>query len=319
MATMRPRKPVIKARRRIAALVFSYCVFQISFLLAGCQYTVDGNSDIDLTEVHLSPVTAAVSSGGHLVLSATVLGYSRTGTVTWSLEGTDSGSIVTNGLTAVYTAPQSFGQTINIRITSDEDANRSVICKVIIVPVLDTAFTINPRSATLLTNSSLQCSVDSISQRPAVTWQVTSGPGTINSSGLYTPPATPDSDGEQVTVRATSNENNSIFSESTIILRNANDSLLCFTRDILPTLSASCGASNCHDAGGRGGFNAMTYAGTVNGENIKRGNARGSRLFQAIIQFDANTRMPPPPQPAMTQAQVLKIGQWINEGASDCQ
>lgn len=289
------------------------------FLLSGCQYTIDNNTDIDLTEVHLSPISAVVSTGGQITLSATVLGFSHTGTVTWSIEGTNNGTIVANGLTAVYTAPQFPGTVIAIRVTSDEDASRSVVDSVRILPLFDTALTINPRSATLLSNSALQFSLDSATSPPAVSWEVTSGPGTINSSGLYTPPATPDSDGEEATVRATSLASNTVYSEATIILNRASDSLLCFTRDILPTLSASCGASGCHDAGGKSGFGALTYSGTVNGQNVKPGDARGSRLYQAIIQFNANTRMPPLPQPALPQAQVLKIGQWINEGASDCQ
>jgi hypothetical protein len=311
------------ARRRwILAALLSYFLLQTSYLLSGCQYTIDTNPDVDLTEVHISPVSAAVSSGGHLALSATILGFSHTGAVAWSVEGTNNGTIVANGLTATYAAPGTLapGTIVNIRVSSDENANRAVICPVTILPPLDTAFTLNPRSATLLTNAPLQFYLDTITIVPPVRWDVTSGPGAINDAGLYTPPATIDSDGVQATVRATSLANNNLFSESIITLNRAGDSLLCFTRDILPTLSASCGASGCHDAGsGKGGFTALTYSGTVNGQNVKPGDARGSRLFQAIIQFDANTRMPPPPQPALPQNQVLKIGQWIDEGAPDCQ
>ena len=192
-------------------------------------------------------------------------------------------------------------------------------CPVTIFPQVDPVFTVDPRSATLLTNATQQFSIDSITALAAVQWEITSGPGTISNTGLYTPPATIDSDGVQATIRAVSLADNTVFSESTITLRNSSDSLLCFTRDILPTLSASCGASGCHDASGRAGLNALTYGGVVTHENIQPGNARASRLFQSIIQFDANTRMPPPPQPALPQNQVLKIGEWINEGARNCQ
>lgn len=304
---------------RVAVFAVSYFILHTSYLLQGCQYTIDGNPDIDLTEVHISPLSAAVTTGGEITLFATIRGFSHTGAITWFVEGTNNGTIVANGLTAVYTASQSPGTVVAIRITSDEDASRSVVDSVRILPLFDTTLTVNPRSATLLTNFSLQYSLDSISSPPAVRWEVTSGPGTISNTGLYTPSATIDSDGVEATIRATSLADSTVVSESTVILRNASDSLLCFTRDILPTLSASCGASNCHDAGGRAELNALTYSGTVKGQNVKPGDARGSRLYQAIIQFDANTRMPPLPQPALPQAQVLKIGQWINEGARDCQ
>ncbi|HEX5317407.1 MAG TPA: hypothetical protein VFX22_12230, partial [Candidatus Kapabacteria bacterium] len=267
---------------------------------------------------------------GTLALSASVLGFSHTGTVTWSVEGQNNGTIVANGLNAIYTAPpavNSLPMIVNILVTSDEDQSRSVVCPVSIINFIDTAFSVSPDTLTLLTNATQQFSIDSITMAPQVRWEVASrpgtinsaGPGTINSAGLYTPPATIDSDSLQVTVRATSVTDNTVFSESVITLLRSSDSLLCYSRDILPTLAASCGASGCHDAGGRAGFNALTYSGTVNGQNVKPGDARGSRLFQAMTQFDANTRMPPPPQPAMPQAQVLKIGQWINEGANDCQ
>jgi len=305
----------------MAALFISYFILQTSYLLAGCQYTIDGNPDIDLTEVHVSPVRAVVPVSGTLALSATVLGFSHTGTVSWSVEGANNGTIVTNGLNAIYTAPavlNALPMIVNIRVTSDEDQSRSVVCPVSVINFLDTAFSVSPDTLTLLTNATQQFSLDSITMLPQVRWEIASGPGTINNAGLYTPPVTIDSDSVQATVRAVSTVDNTVFSESVITLLKASDSLLCFTRDILPTLSASCGASGCHNAG-KSGFGALTYSGTVNGQNVKPGNARGSRLYQAIIQFDANTRMPPPPQPAMPQAQVLKIGQWINEGASDCQ
>ncbi|HZK75944.1 MAG TPA: hypothetical protein VFD13_03465, partial [Candidatus Kapabacteria bacterium] len=256
------------------------------FLLSGCQYTIDTNPDIDLTEVHVSPIAASVTLGGHLSLSATVLGFSHTGTVTWSLVGTNpavsTGTIIASGLTAVFTAPPAPGTIINIRVTSDEDPSRSVVCPVTILFPSDTAFTVDPKVDTLLTNAAQQFLLDSVTMLPAeVRWEITSGPGTISNTGLYTPPATIDSDGVQATVRATSLADNTLFSESTIILRHASDSLLCFTRDILPTLSASCGASGCHDAGGKSGFGALTYSGTVNGQNVQPGDARGSRLYQA--------------------------------------
>ena len=309
-------------RGSVAALIVAYSILQVSYLLSGCQYAVDTNPDVNLTEVHISPVAAAVTVNGHLSLSASVLGYTSAGTVSWSIDGTNNGTIVANGLTAVYTAPPFPNPTssiVNIRVTSDDDQNRYVLCPVTILRPVDTAFTVNPRSETLLTNATQQFAVDTIGTVPAVRFEIEDGPGTITSDGLYTPPATIDSDGIEATIRAVSLADSTVYSESFITLRNATDSLWCFSRDILPILSASCGSSGCHDAGGRGGYDALTYSGTLNRENVKPGDARGSRIFQAIIRFDADTRMPPPPQPALPQNQVLRIGQWINEGASNCQ
>jgi hypothetical protein len=76
--------------------------------------------------------------------------------------------------------------------------------------------------------------------------------------------------------------------------------------------------SGCHDAVKKAaGYDFNTYAGTA--PSLHARNARSSKLYTSITQFNANSRMPPPPAPAFGQAQVLKIGQWIDEGASDCQ
>jgi hypothetical protein len=317
-----------KANR--TAIVFFSCFLLLTSYLTGCQYTIDGNPDIDLTEVHVSPVAATVSfnggsltlTGGRLMLTASVLGFSSSANVTWSVDGTNMGTIIANGSSAIYTAPPiltSFNEIANIRVTSVEDPNRSVICPVSIISPTDTAFSVAPSSVTLLTNSVQQFLLDTFTTQsaiPPVRWEATSG--SISDSGVFTAPATITADSLQIVVRAISMLDSTVFSQSTITILNSADSSLCFTRDILPMLSANCGISGCHDATTRAaGDNYTTYEGTLHA--VERGNARSSRLFTAITQFNVNSRMPPPPAPAMAPNQVLKIGQWINEGAIDCQ
>src|SRR5581483_2850558 len=144
-----------RGKRTVLLLSLLFFIVQTSYVLSGCQYTINGNPDVELVEVHVSPVSAVVPQRGSLVLSATVLGFSNTGTVTWSIEGANDGTIVPNGLTAVYTASVGLPTTVNIRITSDEDANRYVVCPVTIVIPTDTAFALSPDSVTLLTSNSI--------------------------------------------------------------------------------------------------------------------------------------------------------------------
>ncbi len=313
-----------------AIVFFSYFLL-LTFYLTGCQYTIDGNPDIDLTEVHVSPVAATVSynggsltlTGGRLMLTASVLGFSSSANVTWSVDGTNMGTIVANGSSAIYTAPPiltSFNEIANIRVTSDENPNRSVICPVSIISPNDTAFSVAPASVTLLTNTVQQFLLDTFTTQsaiPPVRWEATSG--SISDSGLFTAPATIAADGLQIVVRAISMLDSTVFSESTITILNSTDSQLCFTRDnILLLLSSNCGITGCHDATTHAaGYNYNTYDGTLG--SVRRGNARSSRLFTAITQFNVNSRMPLPPAPAMAPNQVLKIGEWIDEGAIDCQ
>jgi len=327
---MRMIRIVGNAGHARAIAFFSYFLL-LTFYLTGCQYTIDGNPDIDLTEVHVSPVAATVSfnggsltlTSGRLMLTASVLGFSSSANVTWSVDGTNMGTIAANGSSAIYTAPPiltSFNEIANIRVTSDEDPNRSVICPVTIISPNDTAFSVAPSSVTLLTNSVQQFFLDTLTTQsaiPPVRWEATSG--SISDSGLFTAPATIASDGLQIVVRAISVLDSTVFSESTITILNSTDSQLCFTRDnILLLLSSNCGMSGCHDPTTHaGGYNFNTYDGSVG--SVRRGNARSSRLFTAITQFNVNSRMPPPPAPAMAPNQVLKIGEWIDEGAIDCQ
>jgi hypothetical protein len=312
--------------RRIAGIaIIVSSVFYISSLLSGCQYTIDGNPDVDLTEVHISPVSAVVVLNSKMVLNASVLGFSNTGSVTWSVDGGgNNGSITPNGSSAIYQAPPvltSLHQVATVTVTSNEDASRSVICLISIIRPIDTAFSISPSSDTLLTNSTQQFLIDTITVQsviPPLRWEIVSGSGSISDSGLYTAPSSIPNDGVQTVIRAVSRTDSTIYGESKITLLNSSDSLLCFTRDILPVLSANCGISGCHDANsGKGGLNCTTYSGTE--RSTRPGDARSSRLYTAITQFNENSRMPPSPAPALSPSDVLKIGKWIDEGAMDCQ
>jgi hypothetical protein len=312
--------------RRIAGIaIIISSVFYTSSLLSGCQYTIDGNPDVDLTEIHISPVSAVVVLNSKMVLTASVLGFSNTGGVTWSVDGGgNNGSITPNGSSAIFQAPPvltSLHQVATITVTSDEDASRSVTCLISIIRPADTAFSISPGSDTILTNSTQQFLIDTITMQsvvPTLRWEIVSGSGSISDSGLYTAPSSIPNDGVQAVIRAVSLNDSTVYAESKIILLNSSDSMLCFTRDILPVLSANCGMSGCHDAtSAKGGFNSTSYSGTE--KSVHRGNARSSRIYTAITQFNENSRMPPSPAPALSPTEVLKIGQWINEGASDCQ
>jgi hypothetical protein len=305
--------------RWLPIAVISCFILYVSYLLSGCQYTIDGNPDVNLITVQVSPLTATLVTNGSLILTATIEGWQQTGKVSWSVDGTGNGTIVSNGLTATYFAPATPVESVIVRCTSVEDGTRYAIDTVIVVSPLDTAFDPNPVFVTILTNSSQQFTIDTLTANspiPSLTWSKVSGPGTITASGLYTPPDSVVSDKTQVSIKASSVSNPSYFSEAVIYLYNASDSLKYFTRDVLPILSGSCGVSGCHDAGTHaGGYDFLTYDGTIH--SVNPGNARGSRMYSEIIELNANSRMPPPPQPALAPNQVLTIGQWINEGALD--
>jgi hypothetical protein len=90
---------------------------------------------------------------------------------------------------------------------------------------------------------------------------------------------------------------------------------ICFESDVLPIFQSSCAKSGCHDAASRqGGYILTDYANIIR-KGIRPGNAGGSKIFQVIVTTDPGDRMPQPPNPALTTAQINLIGEWINEGA----
>ncbi len=313
-------------RARTWKTLFAFFLVAFAFRSAGCQFDITGNPDVNLVTVHVSPDSAAVPMGGQLTLTATVKGYLADGTVTWLVDGSNKGTIVANGLTAIYTAPGAvFPPEITIRVIPNEDPTRYVLCHLFVYPPADvtpedTSFTVSPHAVRLLTGKSQQFTIDTVTFSTTVgpiTWSLVSGPGDISATGVYTAPSTSD-DSTVAVIRATSVLNPAVYSDARIILLKNTDSLLCFTRDVLPIVSGSCGMSNCHDAAKKaGGYDYNTYSGMI--KSVKVGSARSSRMYTAMTQFNAASRMPPPPANALTPNQVLTIGKWINDGALDCQ
>jgi hypothetical protein len=305
--------------RPIVAVAFVFFVLRS----AGCQFDITGNPDVKLLIVHVSPAIAVVPVNGRLVLTATITGSQQSSGITWTVIGSNNGRIDGNGLTATYYAPSAPATfpalPIEIRAVPDEDPTRYATCRVQLFTSQDTSFTISPDTVLLLTNQTQQFSIDTISPPiSGIHWSLVSGPGSITENGLYSPPASVDSDRTIAIVRATSINNTAVFSTAMITLDSATDSLLCFTRDVLPVLSGSCGNSGCHDFGTHAaGYDFNTYSGTM--ASVKGTTARSTRLYNSIIQYDANSRMPKPPAPALTPNQVRIIGRWIDEGALDCQ
>jgi hypothetical protein len=306
--------------RRATIAIVAYFIFHTSYLLSGCVYTLDGNPDVNLITVGVSPLSATVVTNGSLQLTASNKGWLHTGGVSWSVAGTGNGTILANGLTATYQAPATPVFSVVIRVTSNEDGTRYAECPISVVSPPDTGFDPSPIAVSLLTNSSQQFTIDTLTAQstiPRLKWSIASGPGTITDSGLYTPPDSVSTDNTLVLIKASSVSNPAYYSEAAIYLVKSSDSVkYFFTKDIEPILSGSCGGSGCHDAATHAGnYNFLTYSGTIG--SVKRGNARASRLYSAIIQLNANSRMPPPPQPAVGPNQVFAIGQWIDEGALD--
>ncbi len=97
---------------------------------------------------------------------------------------------------------------------------------------------------------------------------------------------------------------------------------VCFIQDILPILLSSCGISGCHDAVSHAEGYVLTDYSTLmqNSEAIVPYNPAESKVYKVITENEAEDRMPPPPNSALSSKQTGLFYTWITQGAlnSDC-
>ncbi len=178
-----------------------------SFAVTGCTGTVGG------VTVSVTPITASLYAGQTQQFSAAVTNAASTA-VTWSVSG--GGTI---GSTGLYTAPSSITsqQTVTVTATSVAEPTISASATVTLLPPVSVS--LSPTTVSLYGGQTEQFSASvSNSSNTAVTWAISpSGTGTINSSGLYTAPATVSTQ-QTVTVTATSAANTSASASATVTL-----------------------------------------------------------------------------------------------------
>jgi RHS repeat-associated protein len=179
--------------------------------------------------VTVSPTNATLYASQTQQFSATVTNTSNTA-VTWSISPAGTGSISTAG---IYTAPATIAtqQNVTVTATSQADGTKSASGTVTLMPPV--ALTISPTSATLYGGQTQQFSATvTNTSNTAVTWSISpAGTGTINSSGLYTAPATITAL-QTVTITATSQADATKSASATITLAGCTPNNFSYQRAI---------------------------------------------------------------------------------------
>lgn len=94
-----------------------------------------------------------------------------------------------------------------------------------------------------------------------------------------------------------------------------NDSV-SFQTEILPILLSNCAMSGCHaQNNAQKNVRLNSYSNIMNSDVVEPGSPDRSELVEMIEEQDNDDRMPPPPAPRLTQAQIALIRKWISEGA----
>ncbi len=211
--------------------ILTLALFAIAAIsIAGCGAaggSGGGGNQQDIT-VTLSPKTASVAGGGTQLITATILNPHNTGVI-WTLSGSGCtgsacgtlgsyGGNSNQGWTATYTAPLTVPNpaTVAVTATSLDDNTKSDIATItVIAPVVTVAVT--PKTPTVILGATQQLTATVRgSTNTSVTWS-TPGPGTVNSSGLYSAPATLTTPAT-ATVTATSQADNTKSDFATITI-----------------------------------------------------------------------------------------------------
>jgi hypothetical protein len=137
--------------------------------------------------VVISPTTASIQAGQTFAFSDTVSGTINTA-VTWAVSA-GPGTVSASG---VYTAPSFVNspQIATVLVTSVADPTKFASAAITVNPVSHVSIVISPTTASIQAGQTFAFS-DAVSgtTNVAVTWAVSSGPGTVSASGLYTAPS----------------------------------------------------------------------------------------------------------------------------------
>ncbi|MGD0140892.1 MAG: hypothetical protein ABSD28_18665, partial [Tepidisphaeraceae bacterium] len=238
-----------------------------------------GPSIVNAAAANPNPVTGtstALSALGSEDGSGSGLTYtwSYTGPTGVTYSGNTNGTNAAQNITANFTQAGSYNFTATITDASNYSTPTSIA---VTVNQTVTSIAVNPNTATIGENSNQQFSAtaydqfsNALSSQPTFTWSVTSGIGSVNSSGLYSSPASLGS----ATVQAASG---SVQGSASVTIAAAptvaqaaaaNPSPVTGTSTALSVLGADNGGeSNLTYTWSYTGPTGVTYTGNTNGTN----------------------------------------------------
>jgi hypothetical protein len=155
------------------------------------------------------------------------------------------------------------------------------------------------------------------STNKAVIWSIASGPGTIDSTGLYQAPLSYPTGADTATIRAVAKADTTASAVATVIIRIPPYMGVCFQREVLPIFNSKCSNTNCHDKGThKDDWILSRYTDTTIKGNAYRGiQSLSLEEFLHGLTLTGDDRMPPEDVPQLTQAEIDTIVKWYNEGA----
>ena len=91
---------------------------------------------------------------------------------------------------------------------------------------------------------------------------------------------------------------------------------MSFIKDVQPIILGNCTQSGCHGTSNTQEFTLLSYDDVIRHGRVRAGDALKSKLYQVIIENDAEDRMPKD-NPPLSEVQIKTIYLWIEQGALD--
>lgn len=186
-------------------------IFAVCLILCGCGGG-SGSSTPPLqnASISISAPASSVNLNGTLQFTASITG--STGTALWSVAG--GGSISSTGL---YTAPATMPSSSSVTITAKLSTDNSVSANKVITLVAPVSISISAPYDSLGVGGTLQFTATITGSSGTAVWSISSGAGSISSSGLYTAPSTLPTNTD-VTVTANLSTDNTVSASTSITI-----------------------------------------------------------------------------------------------------
>jgi mono/diheme cytochrome c family protein len=204
-----------------------------------------------------------------------------------------------------------------------------------------TRLTVSPEVASIKTGDSIlftasaqfdyeRIKFDKISKDETLIWQVF-GAGKIipisNTQVLYCAPQSIHFDSIETFIQVFPKIDTRVTRTIRVVVHTdqphpAEDTGICFQRDILPIFHSNCAVADCHNAQThKEGYVLDSYSNIIK-KGIVPGHPSKSKIVKVITKQGSNNgdddnRMPPPPRNRLSQEQIDLIIRWIAEGAQD--
>ena len=86
-----------------------------------------------------------------------------------------------------------------------------------------------------------------------------------------------------------------------------------YSSDIQPIIASNCAQSGCHNSQNGEVFSLESYDDLLSNNNVKAGDAHGSKLYKVISNQGNVQPMPPPTLPLLSTHLIKLVNIWIKQ------